>query len=284
MNPDRIYAVLLGLYPKTFRQRYGAEMIETFRDLYRHGQSGRRFWSFLIYDTCRAALVQHIDRWTSDDRRVAFRWLLACAGGAVLCDAVGTALMWSFGYLYHPFLEGARVIPSIYGAVLGAALGSMQSLMFTRVGERTIWILVSAASTAAGLELALSLAPVIGLLGYGVVVGSIIASAQWLALRGRMKRPSAAAFASALAVATAAIAGSIAVSQASAGFNALRPTIVASNPAGVNGLLRGVYAPMNVSECVLAIASMAIAGLILGAITVKPASTFLGSRSLSEAR
>jgi hypothetical protein len=192
--------------------------------------------------------------------------------------------MWSYGYLYHPFLEGARFIPSIYGAVLGAALGSVQSLMFTRVGERTIWILVSAASAAVGLEMALSFAPVIGLLGYGVVVGSTVASAQWLALRGRMKRPSVAAFTSALAAATSAIAGSIAVSQALAGLNALRPTIVASNPVGVSGLLGGLYGPMNVSECVFAIASMAIAGLILGAITVKPASTFLGSRSLSEAR
>jgi len=276
MKPDRIYAALLGLYPKRFRQRYGAEMTETFRELYRHGgHTGPWFWVFLVYDTCRAALIQHVDLWTSDDRRVACRWLLACAGGAVLCDAVGTALMWSYGYLYHPFLEGARFIPSIYGAVLGAALGSMQSLMFTRVVERTIWILVSAASTAVGLELALSLAPVIGLLGYGVVVGSTVASAQWVALRGRMRRPSAAAFTSALVVATAAIAGSIAVSQALAGLNALRPTIVAFYPTGVNGLLRGLYAPMNLSECVFAIVSMAIAGLILGAITVKPASIFL---------
>jgi len=70
--------------------------------------------------------------------------------------------MWSYGYLYHPFLEGATFIPSIYGAVLGAALGSMQSLMFSRVGARMIWILVSAASAAVGLELASWLAPLIG--------------------------------------------------------------------------------------------------------------------------
>lgn len=274
MNADQIYAALLRLYPRAFSQRYGADMIEAFRDLYRHArQTGPRFWFFVVCDTCRSALIQHVELWTSDDRRIACRWLLACTVGAVLCDAVGNLLMWSYRYLYHPFLEGATFVPSIYGAVLGAALGSMQSLMFSRGGERTIWILVSAASAAVGLELASWLAPLPGSAGYGVVVGSTVASAQWLALRGRMKRPNAAAFTSALAVATAAIAGSVAVSRALAGLNALSPAMAASNPPGVDVLLRGLYAPMNWSECAFALASLAIAGLVLGAITVKPASS-----------
>ena len=276
MNADRAYAALLRLYPKAFRRQYGAAMTETFRDLYRHAsQTGPRFWWFVVCDACTAAFVQHVDLWASDDRRIASRWLLACAGGAALCDAVGNALMWSYGYLYHPFLEGATFLPSVYGALLGVALGSPQSLLFARVNERTIWILVTAASAAVGLELATWLAPITGSIGFGVVVGSTVASAQWLALRGRMRRPNAAAFTSALAVAIAAIAGSVAVSRALAGLNALRPATVAASPAGVNELMRGLYAPMNWSEYVLAIAATAIAGLILGAVTVKPASSLL---------
>jgi hypothetical protein len=182
--------------------------------------------------------------------------------------------MWGFRYFYHPYLEGVSFIPSIYGALLGTTLGSLQSLMFTRIDERTTWILVSAASSALGMELASWIAPLTGPLADGVVVGSTVASAQWVALRGRMKRPSAAAFTSAIAVSVAAIAGSVAVSRAVAGLNALRPTSVASR-VGVSLLLRGLYPPMNWGDCLLAIAFMAMAGLILGAITVKPASSLL---------
>jgi hypothetical protein len=273
MNAERLYRLLLRLYPNAFRQRYGNAMSETFVDLYRHAKStGLRFWFFVVSDAVRAAAVQHLDVGRSDDRRVAARWLLACIVGTVLCNIAGSALLWAFGYLYHPYLEGATFVPSVYGALLGATLGGTQSFMFARVSERATWILVSALSASVGWELAMWSVPLTGAIGYGVVIGGTVASAQWLALRGRLKRPSAAALISACAVSTAAIAGSVAVTRSLAGLNALgvpRGTV----PMTIEAVLRDFYMPMDWRQCLVAIGATAIAGLLLGAITVRPASS-----------
>src|SRR5215813_840888 len=108
MNARRTYLLLLRFYPKSFRQRYGAAMTETFIELHRDSENkGLCFWLFVVSDTIRAASVQQIDLWASDGRRVAVRWLVACTLGTVLCNAVGEAVTWGFSYLYHPYLEGA---------------------------------------------------------------------------------------------------------------------------------------------------------------------------------
>ena len=275
MNVRRIYRLLLLMYPKPFRQQYGEAMTDTFIDVHQHRQRTRlRFWSFVIADTLRAAAVQHLDVWTSEDSRIAVRWLLACVVGTVLCNVAGGALLWAFRYLYHPFLEGMTFSPSVYGALLGATLGGTQSLMFTRVSERAIWVVVSALSAAVGWDFATGAAATTGLLGYGVVIGATVASAQWLALRGRMQRPSAAAVISAVAVSTAAVGGSVAVTRSLAGLNALGMPHGAALITG-EMVLRGFYAPMDWRQCLVGIGSTAIAGLLLGAITVRPASSLL---------
>jgi len=274
MNARRVYESLLWLYPKPFRERYGMAMLDTFVDLHDHARrTGLRFWLFVLTDAIRAASIQHLDRCASDDRRIAIRWLVACTVGTVLCNALGSALMWSFSYFYHPYLDGMTFIPSMYGVLLGTCLGTIQSLMFTNLSERIAWIVVSAASAALGLELASWIAPLPGPMGYGVVVGTTVAAVQWLTLRGRMKRPSAAALTSALGVSVAAVAGSVAVNQALTGLNALRvPTVAAA--ARLDAVSRVLYTPMNWSDYLFAVGSTAVAGLILGAITVKPASAW----------
>ena len=275
MNVQRLYKLLLLVYPKSFRLRYGEAMTDTFVDLHQHGlRTGLRFWSFVVSDTFRAAAVQHLDVWVSEEGRVAARWLLACVVGTVLCNLAGGALLWAFRYLYHPFLEGMTLLPSVYGALLGATLGGTQSLMFARRSERAIWIVVSALSAALGLEFATTAAAVTGLLGYGLVIGATVASAQWLALRGRMQRPSAAALISAAAVSSAAVAGSVAVTRSLAGLNALGVPHGAERIT-VEMVLSGFYAPMDWRQCLVGIAATAIAGLLLGAITVRPASSLL---------
>jgi hypothetical protein len=45
--------------------------------------------------------------------------------------------------------------------------------------------------------------------------------------------------------------------------------------SGLDVLLRGLYAPMNGTECLLGFVAMAMAGLVVGAITAKPASSLL---------
>jgi hypothetical protein len=89
-----------------------------------------------------------------------------------------------------------------------------------------------------------------------------------------MQRPSAAALISAAAVSTAAVAGSVAVTRSLAGLNALG---VPHGAALITGemVLRGFYTPMDWRQCLVGIGSTAIAGLLLGAITVRPASSLL---------
>jgi hypothetical protein len=274
MSAQRLYRLLLRVHPKSFRQRYGDEMVETFVDLHRYGETtGLRFWCFVVSDTVRAAAAQHFEVSASADGRIATRWLVACVVGTVLCNVVGGALLWGFQYFYHPFLEGMTFLPSVYGALLGATLGGTQSLMFARVSERASWIVVSALSAAVGWEFATTAAAVTGLLGYGVI-GATVASAQWLALRGRMQRPSAAALISASAVSTAAVAGSVAVTRLLAGLNALGAPH-GTAPITVELVLRGFYTPMDWRQGLVAIGTTAIAGLVLGAITVRPASSLL---------
>ena len=275
MNAGRLYRILLLIYPKSFRQRYGDEMTDTVVDLHHHAKrTGLRFWFFVVSDTVRAAAVQHLQVWASEDSRVAARWLLACVAGTVLCNVVGGALMWAFQYFYHPFLEGMTFLPSVYGALLGATLGGTQCLMFARVSERATWILVSALSAAVGWEFATKAVAMTGLVGYGVVIGVTVASTQWLALRGRMQRPSAAAVISAFAVSTAAVAGSVAVTRSLAGMNALGAPH-GTVPITVEMVVRDFYAPMDWRQSVLALTMTALAGLLLGAITVRPASSWL---------
>jgi hypothetical protein len=273
MMGERVYLVLLRLYPASFRRRYGTSMSETFGELCRNSRStGLRFWLFVICDTCRAASLQHFQEWTSDDRRIARQWLLACACGAVLCHVVGMAVTSSYRYLYHPFLERVRFVPSIYGGFLGVALASSQSLMFPRGAPRINWILLNALSAAVGMEAATQLASVTGPIAYGGVVGSVLAITQWLALRGRMQQPSAAALPSALTIAAATIGGSVALTRVLSGFNALQSPPQRWTP---DALVQALYAPMTWSDCVLAIAFMTIAGLCLGAVTMNSASSVL---------
>jgi len=272
MNGERFYRALLRLYPQPFRRRYGAAMTEIFVDLRHHSRtSGLRFWSFIVSDTIRSAAIQHLDVWTSVSPRVAIRWLLACVVGTVLCNLAGGVFLWAFEYLYHPYLEGTTFLPSAYGALIGATLGTTQSFMFTRMSERATWILVSALSTAVGWEFAIATAGATSL-DHGVVIGATVATAQWLTLRGRMRRPSAAALISSVAVGTAAVAGAVAVTRSLAGFNALGASPGTASIT-IEAVLRGFYTPMDWTQCVVAVAATAVAGLLLGAITLKPASS-----------
>ena len=56
MTTDRVYAALLRLYPKPFRDEYGPEMLAAFREMRRAGRSTPLlFWTFVVADTVNAA-------------------------------------------------------------------------------------------------------------------------------------------------------------------------------------------------------------------------------------
>lgn len=276
MTPERLYSALLSIYPKSFRQRFRAEMMETFRDL--RGATHRTgfvFWFFIITDTCRAASQQHLDCWCVGPRRLALKWISLCVVGAIACEAAGCAITWSFSYLYHPYLEGVSLVPWAYGAILGAGLGAAQCVVLRRI-PRARWIVVSAISAAIGLELATAVAVPAGPLGFGVVVGAIVATGQWVLLRERVRSAGWLAVASATALSATVISPSASLDFALAGLNPLRHTTIPFDPGyGVDVLLRGLYAPMNWTEGILGLVVMAVTGLVVGAMTAKPISVLL---------
>lgn len=276
MTPERAYSALVSIYPKSFRRRFGAEMTEMFRDLRRTTRlTPFRFWLFILTDTCRAAWWQHLECCSIVPGRFALKWISLCIGGAIACEAAGSALTWSFGYLYHPYLEGLSLVPWAYGAILGAGLGVAQCVVLRRI-QRPTWIVVSAVSAAVGFEVAVRVAAPAGPLGYGVVVGASVAAGQWLVLRERVRPAGWLAVASAAALCATAVSRTASLNDALAGMNPLHHTVsVLDASRGMDVLLRGLYAPMNPTEWILGCIVMAVTGLVVGAMTAKPISALL---------
>ncbi len=61
---ERLYALILRAYPAAFRERFGAEMRQLFRDRRQgateRGEGAARFWLDLAADTVRALPAQHL--------------------------------------------------------------------------------------------------------------------------------------------------------------------------------------------------------------------------------
>jgi hypothetical protein len=191
------------------------------------------------------------------------------------CELTGSALTWSFGYFYHPYLEGLRFVPWVYGSLLGAGLGAIQRLVLRGMSPLA-WILVSAASAAIGLEFAIGLAPAIGPVGYGIVVGAMVAGVQWFMLRGHIQGAAWFVATSAIVLAAVSISGIAAMNQVLAGLNPLPGPIGTGPPTdGLALLMRGLSAPMNGTEWAFAAATMAITGAVVAAMTANHASSRL---------
>jgi hypothetical protein len=64
---ERVYRLLLAAYPKEFRDAYGSQMEQTFRDLCREARRRRgmlglvRLWARVLLDLTSTAAVQRID-------------------------------------------------------------------------------------------------------------------------------------------------------------------------------------------------------------------------------
>jgi hypothetical protein len=61
---DRLYILLLLLYPEPYLKKFGMEMLYTFQDMRdeeraRHGMVGIAFWSGILIDTLLSALREH---------------------------------------------------------------------------------------------------------------------------------------------------------------------------------------------------------------------------------
>jgi len=271
MTHEWLCSIVLRLYPASFRTQYGREMTGTIRDLRRASSvSAWRFWLFIGVDACRAALDQQVDAWRGRSR-VALNWIAACTLGAVAWKAIGTILAWLFTYLYHPYLEGTTVSPWVYGATLGAGLGTAQCLVVRRLPQ-TVWIAVSAACAAVGVEAAVLTASLTGPIGFGAVIGVTVACGQWVVLRERFQRASWLAVIGGSVLSMAAISLGVVANRVPLAVNALDHYGTAVDPAPMVPV-QVLYPPMDLTEWTLGLLAIAISGLVVGTITAKPVVT-----------
>jgi len=134
MSADRLYAALLRLYPKPFREEYGDEMLAAFRELRRARQDARaRFWLFIIVDTLTAIARERLD---------GARWLATATFGLLATVATAHAVTSTYRYFYHPFFEGVALPVLPYGIALGVVLGVSVAL--------AQWLLFPASERRAG--------------------------------------------------------------------------------------------------------------------------------------
>jgi hypothetical protein len=141
INAARIYAALLRLYPRQFRQEYGDDMLAAFGEMRTRWVRGPiAFWTFVLRDTLGAAARERLD---------GMRWLATAACGLLMTTLTGDGAAWAYRYFYHPYFEGATVRVLPYGVALGFVLGASvavaQRLLFPPAERRTRqWALASA--------------------------------------------------------------------------------------------------------------------------------------------
>jgi hypothetical protein len=132
-----IYRLLLAAYPKEFRQEYGADMLQVFRDCMRraYGQNGAfgvfRLWALTLPDLAVSLVEEHLQKETKImNKNTLIRlsgWALVLAGIGFFSITLGTyidqnnplmhfdnSVYYEFAYIYGvlvtPFLLAAGML------------------------------------------------------------------------------------------------------------------------------------------------------------------------------
>jgi hypothetical protein len=281
MNAERIYAWLLLLYPRSFREEFAIEMLADFerlRESKRHWPFG--FWCFVIADIVRSAIHQHLERLRDSRAGIIVRWLLVCLVGIATTGAVVDLFGGTFSYLYHPFLEGLdiRAVVGGYGLCLGAGLGITQSIVLRyRWRLALAWAAVSGAAACVGLLAVASFAMMRQPLGFaesGMVLGGTVGVAQWMLVRLQAGYDRRWAFATVFVLATAAVTFGAAIQSTFAGVNplAIAPLVTTAEPYRdlLDVVLRTLQQMRTWAVIAVAFIAMAIAGIVIGSLALKP--------------
>jgi len=282
MTPERLYCALLRVYPTSFRDEYGDRMLEAFRQLHGAYRGSRlTFWLFVLADIWRSAFAAQLDACQSGRRRFALEWTGACVCGAVVTALVANGLTSTFSYFYHPYFEGVTLPPWTYGALLGIALGAVQSaVLHRRFPLGVVWLLASAVSTALGLQVAIAVAKIGGPVAYGVVLGTVVGGSQWAVLRRRIRQAAYWVLASTVALSVALFSCAVNMHRTLEGVNPLSRNPLAVQPDAYNGavafLSRGLYGPTTGADLVVELAVMLTCGLVVGALTAQPLASLYG--------
>ena len=228
MTGQRIYVLLLRLYPRAFREEFGVDMLADFSVLQRANvHRPFAFWRLVLADVFRSAIREHIDTLRDANRAFLLRWLLVCAMGVAVTGVVVSVYDWAYRYFYHPFLEGmsGRDFSSGFGACVGIGLGITQSLMLRFKGKVAIaWTVVSALGSAAGLfaisTMAMRREP-LGPAMAGLTLGAAVGVSQWVFLRLQTRHDGRWALATVVALALTAVTFQAAIHSTFQGVNPL---------------------------------------------------------------
>ena len=281
MNAERVYAWLLLLYPRSFREEFAVEMLADFERL-RASERDRPlgFWCFVIADVIRSAIRQHLERLQNSRARVVFRWLFVCLVGIATTGTVVDLVGGTFSYLYHPFLEGLdiRSVVGGYGLCLGAGLGITQSIVLRyRWRFALAWVAVSGAAASAGLLVVASFAMMRQPLGFaesGIVLGGTVGVGQWMLVRLQAGYDRRWAFATVFVLATAAVTFGAAIQSTFAGVNplAIAPLVTTAEPYRdlLDVVIRTLQQIRTWAVIAVAFIAMTIAGIVIGSLALKP--------------
>jgi hypothetical protein len=150
MTADRMYAALLWLYPESFREEYGREMLAAFQQIRTSTRrSAPAFWAFVAADLARSSLRAWLDCWRQPQQRIVLRFMLSSVIGFATTVAAAHVTTVTYRYFYHPYLEGVEIPVLPYGAALGLVLGlsvavAQWALLPARVRRASGWALASA--------------------------------------------------------------------------------------------------------------------------------------------
>jgi hypothetical protein len=278
MTAERIYAALLRLYPRDFREEFGGDMLTDFGVLHRANlHRPFAFWRLVLADVMRSAIQEHIDTLRAGNRAFVLRWLFVCATGIVVTGLVVTLFGCGYRYFYHPFLEGMRPrdFSGGVGACVGIGLGITQSVILRFKGKTAVaWTAVSALACAAGLY-------AIGTLDMrrqplspgmaGLTLGAAVGLSQWMFLRLQTRHDGRMALATVFALAFSAVTFQAAIHSTFQGVN----PIVIDPLTGPIDPYRAVVDVVTVAlsqmhtwiALVVAFVAMAVSSLIVGAFT-----------------
>jgi hypothetical protein len=125
---ERIYDLLLRVYPPAFRADYGREMALLFRDQCREGDVRTlRFWMAVLWDVARSAPALRAEAWRARGRENT-----RTLGGIMKLVAMLTVLMGAFvalsalvegmGAAGLGTLDGTHLLAIVLGGIAGALL------------------------------------------------------------------------------------------------------------------------------------------------------------------
>jgi hypothetical protein len=95
MTAERVYRLLLRVYPRDFRTEYGREMTLLFRDEYRTREAtALSFWASMVWDAAHSAMSEWVDVWLARGKEYTrtFEVIMKLAGTLAVLFGVYGAL------------------------------------------------------------------------------------------------------------------------------------------------------------------------------------------------